>query len=102
MEPAARETTRIHHSRVRTSGKERRPRRGKGWTTWTELKGTLTAGREEKSKSLAERSRETAKENRHCGGGGWNLAERAGESVCYNVFGARDVDNIAGEFGDVG
>ena len=23
-------------------------------------------------------------------------------SVCYNVFGARDVDNITGELGDVG
>ena len=41
-------------------------------------------------------------ENRHGIGGGWNRAERAGESISYNVFRARDVDNIAGEFGDEG
>ena len=35
-------------------------------------------------------------------GGGWNQADRAGESVSYNVFRARNVDHIAGEFGDVG
>ena len=29
-------------------------------------------------------------------------AERAGESVCHTVFGARDVDYITGEFRDVG
>ena len=27
---------------------------------------------------------------------------RQGESICYNVFGARNMDNIAGEFGNVG
>ena len=45
---------------------------------------------------------ENGGEHWHGGGGGRNPAERAGESICYNVFGARNVDYIAGEFGDVG
>ena len=30
------------------------------------------------------------------------MAEKEGESVCNYIFRARDVDNITGEFGDVG
>ena len=41
-------------------------------------------------------------ENWYGGGGGWNRAERAGESVCFDVFGTRNVDYIAGEFGESG
>ena len=33
---------------------------------------------------------------------GWNQAVRARERVCYNIFEARDMDNITGELGDVG
>ena len=65
----------------------------------TEGHSDCKAGREEKSKLEAERSIETAENN---GGGGWKKAERLGEGVYYNVFGARNVDYIAGEFGDVG
>ena len=43
LEPAAVETLRTHHSRLRTFGKGQRPWRGKGWTTWTGLKGILVA-----------------------------------------------------------
>ena len=61
LEPAIAETPRTHHSRWRMSGKARRQRRGKGWTAWTGLKDTdCRAVREEKSKSVAERLRETA------------------------------------------
>ena len=65
----------------------------------TEGHSDCRAGREEKSKSVAERLRETADKNKHGGGGGWNLAERVRESVFYNVFEARDEDNITGELG---
>ena len=58
MNTAAKKTLRTHHSRWRMSGKERSPRRGRGWTTWTGLKGK--AGRDERSKSVVERLRETA------------------------------------------
>ena len=68
----------------------------------TEGHSDCRAGREEKSKSMAERSMETEGENRHGRCGGWKRAERAGKSLYYNVFGARDVDNITGELGDVG
>ena len=43
LEPEAVETRRIHHSRWRTSGKRWRPLRGKGWTTWTGLRGIQIA-----------------------------------------------------------
>ena len=67
---------------------------------WTERHSDCRAGREEKSKLVAESSRATAEKT----GTRWRLdrAERAGNSPCYNVFGARDVDNITGELGDVG
>ena len=45
---------------------------------------------------MAERSREMAKAEV-----GTRL-KRGEESVCYKVFGVRDVDYIAGEFGDEG
>ena len=52
---------------------------------------------------MAERLREMAEKTGTAErGGGWNRAERVGESVCYNVFGARNVDYITGELEDVG
>ena len=60
LEPAAAETSGTHHSRWRKSGKAWRQQRGTGWTAWTGLKDTRTAGQGERnSQSVVERSRET-------------------------------------------
>ena len=69
---------------------------------WTEGHLDCRAGGEEKLKSVAKKVEGDGGENRHGRGGCRNRAERAGESFCYNVFGARDVDNITGELGDKG
>ena len=77
-------------------GTETTERDGLDNMDWTEGHSDCRAGREEKSNLVAERSRETAEKT------GAAEAERAGECICYNVFGARNVDNITGELGEVG
>ena len=55
---------------------------------WTEGQDDCKEGREEKSKPEAERSRA--------------VAEKTGKAEVSNyIFGARDMDNVAGEFGNI-
>ena len=60
LEPAAVESPKTHHIKWRMSGKARRqPERNRlNSMDWTEAISDCRAGREEKSKSVAERSRE--------------------------------------------
>ena len=83
MEPAAVEIRRTHHSRWR-KGTETTEREGLVNMDWTDRHSDCKAGRDNKSKLEAERSREKVR-----------------ESVCYNLFRTRNVDYIAGELGDV-
>ena len=56
---------------------------------WTEGQDDCKEGREEKSKPEAERSRA--------------VAEKTGKAEVSNyIFGARDMDNVAGEFRNIG
>ena len=82
-------------------GTETLEREGLDNMDWTSGHSDCKAGRDEKSKSVEE-VEGNGGENWYGRGGGWNWAERAGESVCYNVFRTRNVDYIAGELGDVG
>ena len=69
MEKVALETPRTHHSRWRTSSKERRLQKVKSWTTWTGLKGTLTVGQGEKRSQIVGGEVEgTGGENWYSGG----------------------------------
>ena len=94
--PAATETLRIHHRRWRMSGKARRQRRGTGWIAWTGPKHIRTAGQgERKNQNRWRRDRgKQQKKQAWRRERGWNLAVRAGEGICYNIFGARQ-DGIA-------
>ena len=80
-------------------GTETTERQGLDNMDWTEGHSDCRAGRDEKSKSVAERSRETAEKT------GTLVAEvgtglKGQERASATTF--LDVDYITGEFGDVG
>ena len=65
-------------------GMETMEREGLDTVVWTEGHSDCRAGRVENGGGEVKGN---DGENWYGGGGGWNRAERAGEIVCYKVFG---------------